>query len=119
MTFGERLRELRGKVPVTHVAEMVGVDDQSVHAWERGLATPTRANWEKLKGVFPELPEPVFSGRGGNVSRVRRGANWNNKVSSRPCVDDQPHKWWYNATKALRVCDRCDAVERRDNDRLG
>lgn len=113
MTFGETLRAMRGKVPATHVAEMVGVDDQSVHAWERGLATPTRENWEKLRGVFPDLPEPVFSGVGGNVSRVKRGANWHSRRALAACVDERGHRWWYNANKAVRVCDRCPAVERR------
>ena len=45
------------RISQAQIAKSVGVSRQLVNYWVKGLSIPSRKTYQKLKEVFPELPE--------------------------------------------------------------
>jgi SOS-response transcriptional repressor LexA len=65
MSFGERLREVRGVLTQVELAERLGTHKNTLAAWERNERLPDAGTLIKLLDLFPKLnPNWLLTGKG-------------------------------------------------------
>lgn len=84
-TFGDRLRELRNSKELTQVqlAEMAGIDRQTIGRWEKSQTAPKSENLSTLASVLGTTVDFLLTGNQGIPDRQERlnGAECNNCMS--------------------------------------
>ena len=62
MSIGNNIKRLRESKGMTQYAlsKAIGVSQQSIDQWERGLSNPRKKNMDKIAGLFNVTPNELF-----------------------------------------------------------